>query len=540
METPIAEKPTTNFTLPMGRVISFATIVAAGSLLGQASGLVREVVVSAQFGLSAEIDAYILANQVPTIINNIVAGSAIAAAVMPTFALYLSTGDRKEFWYVASIITNLVLLIVGGLTVLGVLLAAPIISVFGIGLPPASKALAATMLVIMMPTLALGALLNMLMAALNSLDRFVGRALIFIALNGGIIVTVVLLAPTLGIYSVAIGFTFGVLLQVLVQYFELKIENAHYSFKLDLRHPALRKVGSVFLPITILAVVGQINLAVDPAMASQLPTGSIGALRYATTVLGAFYSLGISLGIAVFPTLSRLAATNDLESTARAITMSLRLLIFVLAPLTLSLIAFANPVIGALLGRGLFDAKAVEMTGVALTMYAIGLIAYAILNVLQPAFYALSDGRTPLVIGAFMVPAHVTLNVLLIPTMAHAGIALSASLTTIFGVVVLIVLLSRRVPGIELARLAAFLMRCAILASVSTALVVWLFSALHLGVETLVGRIAGVAMIGLGGLVYFSLAMLTHTHESEMLLQTARGLIRLDGRVFHRTQDGRK
>ncbi len=537
METPVAEKPAAKFTLPMGRVISFATIVAAGSLLGQASGLVREVVVSAQFGLSAEIDAYVLANQVPTIINNIVAGSAIAAAVMPTFALYLSTGERKEFWYVASIITNLVLLVAGVLTVLGALLATPIISIFGMGLPAPSRSLAATMLVIMMPTLALGALLNMLMAALNSLDRFVGRALIFIALNGGIILTVVLLAPRLGIYSVAIGFTIGVLLQVLVQSFELRIEKAQYSFKLDLHHPALRKVGAVFLPITILAVFGQINLAVDPAMAAHLPTGSIGALQKATTVLGAFYSLGISLGIAIFPTLSRLAATNDLESTARAITLSLRLLIFVLAPLTLLLIAFANPVVGALLGRGLFDANAVAMTGRALTMYAIGLIAFAILNVLQPAFYALSDGRTPLVIGTLMVVAHVTLNLLLIPTMAHAGIALSASLTTILGVVILIVLLSRRVPGIALAGLAAFLLRCALFAFLSTALVVWLFSSLQLGVETLVGRIAGVAMVGLGGLAYFALATVTRTHESEMLLQTARGFFRLNGR--RKSEDGR-
>ena len=538
METPIGEKPATKFTVPMGRVISFATLVAAGSVLGQASGLVRELVVSAQFGLSAEIDAYVIAIQVPTGINNIVAGSAIAAAVMPTFALYLATGERKEFWYVASIITNLVLLVAGVLTVLGMLLAGPIISVFGMGLPAPGRSLAAAMLVIMMPTLALGALLNMLMAALNSLDRFVGRALIFTALNGGIIVTVLLLAPMLGIYSVAIGFTIGVLLQVLVQFFELRIEKVQYSFKLDLHHPALRQVGAVFLPITLLAVFSQINLAVDPAMAAHLPTGSVGALQKATTVLGAFYALGISLGIAVFPTLSRLAATNDLESTARAITMSLRLLIFVLAPLTLLLIAFANPVVGALLGRGLFDAKAVEMTAAALTMYAIGLIAFAILNVLQPAFYALSDGRTPLVIGTLMVVVHVALNVLLIPTMAHAGIALSASLTTILGVVILIVLLSRRVPGIALAGLAVFLLRCAIFAAVSTAFVVWLFLSLHLGVETLVGRIAGVAMVGLGGLAYFVLAMLTRTPECEMLLRTARGLLRLDGRRSTAKRDG--
>ena len=98
------------------------------------------------------------------------------------------------------------------------------------------------LLVIMMPTLLLGALLNMLMAALNSVDRFVGPALIFLALNGGIIGTVILLAPVIGIYSVALGFPIGALLQVLVQSFELKRERGHYFARIDLHHPAVRQI----------------------------------------------------------------------------------------------------------------------------------------------------------------------------------------------------------------------------------------------------------------------------------------------------------
>ena len=107
--------------LPMRQVLSFATITAAGLVLGQASGLLREVVVSAQFGLSAEIDAYKLAFLVPTLINNIITGSAITMAVVPTLAKYLTAGERDEFWYVASVITNIVLIITGALTILGML-----------------------------------------------------------------------------------------------------------------------------------------------------------------------------------------------------------------------------------------------------------------------------------------------------------------------------------------------------------------------------------------------------------------------------------
>ena len=222
-----------------------------------------------------------------------------------------------------------------------------------------TKKLAAELLVIMMPTLMLGALLNMLMAMLNSLDRFVAPALIFLALNAGIIITVILLSPMLGVAAVAWGFLIGVTLQVVVQFIELRLEHPRFYWRIDWRHPALRQVWRAFVPITALSLVAQINYVIDKVMATTLPAGSVGALYYADSVLGLFLMIGISLGIGVFPSLSRLVAENDLASAGRAVTQSLRLLIFVLTPLTILLIPFALPLVGLILGRGKFDASAV-------------------------------------------------------------------------------------------------------------------------------------------------------------------------------------
>jgi putative peptidoglycan lipid II flippase len=523
MQAPVTDSPSVNakLALPMGRVVSFATITAAGFALGQASGIVREMVVSAQFGLSSEIDAYKLSFLVPTLINNIVAGSAITMAVMPAFARYLTAGKRDEFWYAASVIANIVLLATGTLTLLGMLFAAPIISILGMGFPPSTQAIAATLLVIMMPTLILGALLNMVIAALNSVDRFIGPAMIFLALNGGIIGTVILLSPHIGIYSVALGFLIGVILQLLVQSFELRRERMQYSLKIDWHHPALREVGIAFLPVTALALVSQINIVIDGSMASGLPIGSVGALSYAGTIIGAFYSLGNSLAIAVFPSLSRMAATNDLESTIRVVTLSLRLLIFILVPLTFMLILFSIPTVGVILGRGRFDAGAVQMTAQPLVMYAIGLTAVGAMYVLQRAFYALSDGTTPLVIGSLVVVAHVILNLMLIPSMAHSGIALSASITTTFGSVALIALFARRVTGFNLRPLMNSVALCAILA-ILTALAAWgVASALHVSTTTLTDRLIGLALAGASGIIYFLVAWMLRMPEAQMLLRMA-------------------
>jgi putative peptidoglycan lipid II flippase len=506
-------------TIAMSRVLSFATLTAAGFILGRVSGLLREIVVSARFGLSAELDAYFLAYIVPAIMDNLVAGSTIVAAVMPTFARFLMVGQRDEFWRVASVITNLVLLVSGVLTILGMIFAAPIIAWLAPSMAASTQAIAAALLAIVMPTLFLSALLNMLMAALNALDRFVGPALVFLALNVGIIGTVLLLSPFIGIYSVALGFLIGVIFQLLVQIFELRAERARYSFVLDLRHPAFREVGIAFLPIVLLALVVQINLLVDKSMASALPTGSISALQYADTLLGTFYMLGTSLGIAVFPSLSRLAATNDFENTARAVTTSIRLLIFILMPLTLLLMLFSVPMVGVILGRGRFDAHAIQMTAYALTLYAVGLIALGALYVLQRAFFALSAGTVPLIVGAGAIIVHLALNLALIPIFAHAGIALSVALTALFSAFTLLILFAWRVPTFKVAPIFGFLAQCALLSAVIVGADWILSELLHIQSKTLMDWLIALTLAGISGIVYFLIALALKMPEPQMLVR---------------------
>lgn len=510
---------------PLRRIFSFATILAIGFVLGRISGLLREMIVSAAFGLSAELDAYFLALVVPTIINNIVAGSAISVAAVPVFSRYLAHGDRAEFWRVASIITNFILLVTGGLTILGMVLAAPIIAILGMGLAPATQTLAASMLVIMMPILFLSAFLNMLLAILNALDRFWAPALVFLAVNVGIISAVFVLAPFIGVYAVAWGFLFGVTLQVAVQLIALRREQPQYHWQIDLRHPAVREVARAFVPITALSIIAQINLVVDKAMAATLSAGSVSALNYADIIVATFYMLGISLSVAVFPSLSRMIAINDHENTTRTVLASLRMLIFILAPLTFLLIPFAAPTIGLIFGRGKFDANDVTMTAQALAMYAIGLIATAAIYVLQRVFYALRDNLTPFVVGALTVAVHLVLNWILMRDLAHAGIALSTSLTTITSALVLTFLLARQVRGLELKTLMTFLIRCITMAAISTLPVAWIFSQMQLGNETLNARVIGVAFGTLGGVIYLAFAFATRTHEPHMLFDYARGLL---------------
>ncbi len=510
----------------MRRVLSFATITALGLGLGRVSGLAREMVVSAQFGLSAELDAYFLSFLVPAMINNIVAGGSITLAVMPTLTRYLASNQRAEFWRVASLITNVVLLVSLILTLLGIALRQPIIALLGGGLAPATQILAADLLVIMMPTLFISALLNMFLAMLNALNRFGAPALIFLALNLGIIVTVVWLAPVIGVAAVAWGFLIGVLLQTVIQLIELRRARASYHWLFDWRHPALTEVARAFIPITALTIVQQINLVVDKAMAATLPAGSISALAYADTILGSFYAIGIALSIAVFPSLSRMAAVNDFENTARAVQSSLRMLIFVLAPLGAALIPFAPHAIGLLLARGRFDAAAVDLTAAALVMYALGLVAIAALYVLPRVFNALGAHHIPLGVGAAMAVFHFALNAILMREFAHAGIALSTSLTAFATALVFLLLLKKKLRALDLRALFRYFFVCAFLAALCALAAASVFGLTGWGSETLAARIAGVAFAGASGALYFFIALAARIPESALIAQMIGGFLK--------------
>jgi putative peptidoglycan lipid II flippase len=275
-----------------------------------------------------------------------------------------------------------------------------------------------------------------------------------------------------------------------------------------------------FIPVTALAITAQINLVVDKSMASALPEGSVSALYYADVVLGAFYMLGYSVGMALFPNLSRLAAVNDLENTRRTVVLSTRLLIYILMPLTLLIIGFATPAVGLIFGRGKFDAMAVQMTAQALGMYAVGLVATAALQLLQRVFYAFADSATPFVVGLVTAGIHIVLNLALMPVWAHAGIALSTSLTAIAAVVVLIVLLDRRVGSLDLGELTRFVLRCLVLSAAGAAPVIWAYANL-VHSDGVVRYLLGAALAAVGGGLYFGLTLLTHTRESELVVGVA-------------------
>jgi putative peptidoglycan lipid II flippase len=197
------------------------------------------------------------------------------------------------------------------------------------------------------------------------------------------------------------------------------------------------------------SAVYQINILVGTLLASLLPEGSVSYLYYADRLvqfpLGVF---AIALATAVLPSLSRQAATGDMEGLQASFSYALRLVFFISIPAMTGLIILREPIVQLLFQRGAFDHDTTRLTAEALLYYAIGLWAFSGVRIVVATFYALQDTKTPVKIAVISLLVNIALSVLLMGPMRHAGLALATSLSSAVNLVLLICALKNRLGRI--------------------------------------------------------------------------------------------
>ncbi|HVD59170.1 MAG TPA: lipid II flippase MurJ, partial [Thermoleophilaceae bacterium] len=233
--------------------------------LSRLLGLAREVVAASLFGVSGVMSAFTIAFQVPNLLRALVADSALQGAFIPVFTELLEKGERKEAFRIASSLFFLIMLALGALTVLFVIFADPIMSVFAPGFDdqPALKDLTVQLSRLMFPIVVLLALSGVVVGMLNSFDHFSVPALAPVAWNLVIIAALVGLVPLLPeedeIYAYAIGILAGTVVQFLLPLPWLRGRGGRLTFTLDWRDERVRRVLRLMLPVTI--ALGLINLS---------------------------------------------------------------------------------------------------------------------------------------------------------------------------------------------------------------------------------------------------------------------------------------
>lgn len=446
-----------------GRAIARAGLIVTGAYLAsRVLGYVRTAVISAQFGASPDLDAYFAAFRIPDAIFQLVAAGAVASALIPIVTQLIVDGEEARAWRVVSTITNLMLL---GLVALAGLFAllAPVLMPWitpGFDLAHTEQTVALTRVMLLSPVLlALGAVAT---SVLNSVGNFAVPAAAPLLYNLGIIGGAVFLAPYLGVDGLAIGVVAGSAANLGIQLASLLRGRFAYQLRLELADPAARQALLLMLPRALGLAAVQITFLVNNGFASGLGQGAVTVYNVAFTMLQIPVGvIGVPLAIVLLPTMSRALASGATERFADLTLRSLRLIAFVTLPVTGLTIVLSTQAVALLFQQGRFDAAAAAATGSILVVFAVGIVAHAMIAILAPAFYAGKDTRTPVVAAVIAVAVNVAVAVLTVRPLGLGGLAWAITLGAWVEALILVVLLERRVPAIRLrtlgSGLAAFL-----------------------------------------------------------------------------------
>lgn len=434
-----------------GRVLAQASLVlTVAALASRLLGWVRLLVIGSQFGASRELDAYFAAFRIPDAIFQLVVAGALSAALIPVFSSYRARDQEREAWQLASSVINLVVIALAGLSLIMAIFApffVPIVAP-GFDAPTTELTIRMTRIMLLSPVLiGLGAVVT---GVLNSHERFAVPAMAPLAYNLCIIAAAIFLAPVMGVEGLAVGVAVGSLAHLAVQLPQLARVGQRYDLTIGLGHPGVRRVGWLMGPRMLGLAAAQLNFIVATVLASSLPEGSVTSFYYAFQLsqlpVGV---LGVSVAVALFPTLSRDAALGRVPEIRRQVAGALRILIFLGAPLTAALIVLAEPITSVFFQYGLFSEQSAEQTAGALTYFAIGLVGHIVVHVLSRAFYAMQDTRTPVTWAVIGVAINVPLMVWLVGPMGVKGLALALSISALLEVAGLVWSLRRRIESIE-------------------------------------------------------------------------------------------
>jgi putative peptidoglycan lipid II flippase len=508
------------------QIVKAATLVMGLFVVSRVLGLVRQVVVGALFGTSGELDAYLDAARIPEMIFLIVAGGALGSAFIPTFAGYLEKRDDVGAWRLASAIANLALIV---LTAAAGLIAvfAPVLVQVAIapGFDQAQQTLTVSLLRLMLLSPIIFGVSGVVMGVLNAHQHFLLPALAPSIYNLSIIGGAVLLGSRLGVRGMAIGVVVGSALHLLIQVPGLLRHGARYVPTLGLDDPGVREVGRLMVPRTLGTAIAQINFVVNNSLASTMGEGAISAITYAWLLMllpqGVFAQ---AVGTAAFPTFAAQAARGERAEMRSTLTATLRVVFSLCLPATAGLVVLARPLVALLFERGAFEAASTEAVAWALVFYALGLVGHAGLEIIARAFYALHDTFTPVWVGGLAMGLNIVLSLTLpgvfdrVGWPPHAGLALANSVATLLELVVLMMLVRRRMGGLEGRKtLTTFAKSGLASLAMGAVLLGWQVILPHAGALVLGG--GGVV---LGVAVYLGVALLLRMGELGVVMELIR------------------
>ncbi|TAM59271.1 murein biosynthesis integral membrane protein MurJ [bacterium] len=510
--------------LPSRRQVAGSTLLVAGATLASTvMGFFREVINARYFGTSWEMDTFLAAAVVPTILFGVFNG-ALVNALVPVFSELVQRGEEERAWRVASSVINALIIVLGFGVLVGWILAPLYVPLVAKGFPAPQMSVCVHMTRILLPTIMCTSLAGVLSAILYSHHRFKAPAVQGIAINFATIGGVLLWHGHFGIFALVFGTAIGLALQLAVQIPPLLQAKPGYRLFIDLSDPAFKKIYELLGPIIIGSAAGQMALFFDRYFASQLSPGYISGMNYATKLVGFPQQIfAAAIATVIFPLLSRQFARKDNETLRETIVTGLRMVNFISVPAVVALIILARPIVATLFERGAFQSAATDLTAGLLPFAAVGLVALCANIVLTRCAFACCETRWPVAFAVGSVVLNIVLSITWLPTLGARGLLLANSVSQTVQMIAMMLLVRHLVRGLRIRRVSFSMLRITGAAFAMGVMLLWFRHLdVHVGpaifsrIELLVGQIA------IGAFAFLTVAGILRAPEFEL----ARALLR--------------
>lgn len=492
--------------------------------LSNVTGLIRQILVTRAFGTQGVIDAFNAASTYPDLIFSLIAGGALASAFVPTLAGFLQKEDLPGAWKLTSAIINLVLVLLTAISLASLALSLPIVRyILAPAYSPELQALTASLLRILLIAPTIFGVSGILMGVLNTHQIFLWPALAPSMYWFGMIIGVIFFVPFIGIHGLAWGAVLGAGLHLLVQIPAFwRLPQRQFQITIGLRFPAVYEVARLMGPRLLGVAVIQLNFVVNTILATAQPEGSLAAIKYAWAVMTMpQVVIAQAIAIAALPTFSAQVARGELAMMRASLAATLRGVILLSMPATLGLILLREPIIRLLFQHGEFNELSTRLVAWALLWYTVGLVGHSIVEVVSRAFYALHDTRTPVLVGAGAMSLNLVFSIgfssifVRLGWMPHGGLALANSLATALEMVGLLILMRRRLKGLDGTLIIKGVLQASVATLImSTSLWVWL-----LATQGMPPWVVTAGGIGIGSLLYGLIVLIIKVPEAGSLLR---------------------
>ena len=417
------------------KIVKNTAIVLACAVVAKLLSYAVEALIAATLGVGDEADAYAATTSVFNIIYPIL-DIGIWNVFLPTYKAKLSRDGEDSADHIANAAIMLFTMITLAAVVFLAVFSGPIISVVTPGFNPDKQALAAKLLRISAPSYVLLALASIIGAMLQSYNRYLGSQLREIGSHLSKIIFMLITFRCYGVVAAVLAMIVGSIFRILIQ---LPFINWKWRFRPELKRdsPDIKTMIRGLPAAAMTSAIAHINGLVDKIIASNGESGAISCLNYGHKLMSVFNGLfSTAISTATYPVIIEHISRGEEEELKQLIYRTLRILLFLIIPVTCFCVAFSQEIVTLAFERGAFDHSATLITTGIFAGYSLQMLPQALTTILSNVYYGYKDPKTILYLSIFNITLNLGLNFLLFPVMGVSGLAFATSIATFITLVV--------------------------------------------------------------------------------------------------------